>query len=153
MAKVKFVFLPVKNACLYIAHLPSCAVEDIFPVEAVQYSFLGKDRLSNVDIGSKQTIHLDFASLSNINLLSWKMSRQALKRTSPLRFTTGRSLVNTKSHTICHSPPYLSVYLTMFSRDRSLLARKALNIPLMPALVAWRKCLNKQNYTYNYTGG
>ena len=105
-----FVFLPVKKACLYIAHLPSCAVEDIFPVEAVQYSFLGKDRLSNVDIGLKQTIYLDFASLSNINLLSWKMSRQALKRTSPLRFTTGRSLENsqelkkfTNSHTICHS--------------------------------------------------
>ena len=47
--------------CLFIAHLPSCAVEDIFPAEAVQYPLLGKDSLSNVDIALKQTIHLDFS--------------------------------------------------------------------------------------------
>ena len=70
------------------------------------------------------------------------MSRQALKRTSPLRFTTGKSLgtfIGIYPHTLWKSPSYLSVYLTMFSRDRSLLARKALNMPRMPALVAWRK--------------
>ena len=35
------------------------------------------------------------------------------------------------------------MYLTIFSRDLSLLARKALKVPLMPALVAWRKSVNK----------
>ena len=59
------------------------------------YNILSWEKTDSLMLTSRiKTIHLDISVWYYIsNLLSWKISRQALKRTSPLRFTTGKSLV------------------------------------------------------------